>query len=50
MKKLLFVLSFVLIALFLTCIPTLVNAETLQDKYNQLATLQAQYNANKNNN
>ena len=33
---------------FVFC-PTFVNAETLQDKYNQLANLQAQYNANKKN-
>jgi len=33
--------------LLLICIPSIVNAETLQDKYNQLANLQAQYNANK---
>lgn len=39
----------ILTVLFLSCIPTIVSAETLQDKYNQLATLQAQYNANKNN-
>lgn len=38
------------IMLFLTIfLPSMVNAETLQDKYDQLASLQAQYNTNKNN-
>lgn len=43
MKKITIVLSAILMF-----IPICVKAETLQDKYNQLAALQAQYNENKN--
>ena len=43
MKKITIVLSAILML-----IPICVKAETLQDKYNQLAALQAQYNENKN--
>ena len=39
----------VFFTLCLFFVPSMVDAETLQDKYDQLATLQSQYNTNKNN-
>lgn len=44
MKKIVFFLS-----LFFLLMPVFADAKTLQDLYNQLAGLQAEYNANKNN-
>jgi len=44
MKKTIFILG-----LFLLVMPSFVDAKTLQDLYNQLAGLQAEYNTNKNN-